>query len=264
MKDLLSSQISSARNGVVSQIGSEEYRCRWAGSDALILEERMQIQCEERPISEEDFVLWLSMDQAKGTAIEDKSRFGNHCEIVGATWVAGEEESALRFAGGDNHLNCGNDGSLDVTGAITIEAWVKLNTYESSGGYGDLATILNKPTAYSVEVDSQSGKLGVSLARVTDGRVFSNTALPLDEWVHIAITYDRSELTWYVNGKLDRTMSVTGTTNRSPYNLIVGGDPRVGRFLNGTMGSVRILNRTLSAEQISAIYNSQEWMASQQ
>jgi len=39
-------------------------------------------------------------------------------------WTSGKYGSALKFDGKDDYVNCGNGASLNITGAITIEAWV--------------------------------------------------------------------------------------------------------------------------------------------
>jgi len=40
-----------AKDGLIGQIGGEEYRCRWEGKADLTLEERAKIECEESPTS---------------------------------------------------------------------------------------------------------------------------------------------------------------------------------------------------------------------
>ena len=48
---IMMDMLNEAQRGLIAQIGVDEYRCRWAGKDDLSLEERAQIQCEERPTS---------------------------------------------------------------------------------------------------------------------------------------------------------------------------------------------------------------------
>ncbi|RKY96077.1 MAG: hypothetical protein DRQ03_07885, partial [Candidatus Hydrothermota bacterium] len=59
------------------------------------------------------------------TKAVDISKYGNNGTIHGATWTTGKFDSALKFDGTDDYVNCGNDSSLNITDAITIEVWVK-------------------------------------------------------------------------------------------------------------------------------------------
>ncbi|RLI91232.1 MAG: hypothetical protein DRO95_04750, partial [Candidatus Altiarchaeales archaeon] len=54
----------------------------------------------------------------------DISKYGNDGTIYGATWTDGKFGKALSFDGVDDYVDCGNDSSLDITDAITIEAWI--------------------------------------------------------------------------------------------------------------------------------------------
>jgi len=48
---IMMDMLNEAQRGLIARIGMDEYRCRWAGKDDLTLEERAQVQCEERPTS---------------------------------------------------------------------------------------------------------------------------------------------------------------------------------------------------------------------
>jgi len=67
------------------------------------------------------------MDEGSGAKINDQSGNHNDGTISGATWTSGKYGSALQFDGVNDYVDCGNDASLNITSAITIEAWVKTN-----------------------------------------------------------------------------------------------------------------------------------------
>jgi len=55
----------------------------------------------------------------------DISRYGNNGTINGAVWTSsGRFGSALQFDGVDDYVDCGNGASLNITTAVTVEAWV--------------------------------------------------------------------------------------------------------------------------------------------
>ena len=71
-------------------------------------------------------VLLLHMDESSGTIV-DYSREGNNgTKSGGVTYSAsGKFGTGLSFGGSDGYVDCGNDVSLQITDAITAEAWIK-------------------------------------------------------------------------------------------------------------------------------------------
>jgi len=63
-------------------------------------------------------------DEGSGTTAYDTSGNDNDGTINGATWVDGKFGRALDFDGVDDYVEIPDDSSLDITEAITIEAWV--------------------------------------------------------------------------------------------------------------------------------------------
>ena len=59
-----------------------------------------------------------------GTTIADLSGNGHSGAVSGATWIAGRFGSALLFDRVNDLVTVGDSNLLDLTGAMTIEAWV--------------------------------------------------------------------------------------------------------------------------------------------
>ncbi len=80
------------------------------------------------------------------------------------------------------------------------------------------------------------------------------TALSTTTWYHVAVTYDGVNAKLYTNGSL--SASTTGTMVVSTSTLSIGF---VGGYSvwNGYIDDVRIYNRTFSASEVQALYNSQ-------
>ena len=83
---------------------------------------------------------------------------------------------------------------------------------------------------------------------------FSTTAVPMNQWVHIALTVSSTkQVNYYVNG------SAAGSWNASARNLTIGpnitlGDNTYRRF-NGMLDEVQIWNKQCSASEIQAIFS---------
>jgi hypothetical protein len=65
-------------------------------------------------------------DEGTGTTVKDLSGKNLTGTIVGATWTTtGMYGNALSFNGTSSYVDLGNSSALQLTGSMTIEAWVK-------------------------------------------------------------------------------------------------------------------------------------------
>ena len=67
-----------------------------------------------------------SFNEGTGSTVADVS--GNHLNgnIVGATWTTGGRYgNALSFNGTSSYVDLGNSVLLQLTGSMTLEAWIK-------------------------------------------------------------------------------------------------------------------------------------------
>src|SRR5690606_9753378 len=72
------------------------------------------------------------MDEGSGTTLADASAHGNHAQVTGAAaWVPGIHGQALRFSGNNQYAAAPDHESLDITGAITLAAWVRPENTET-------------------------------------------------------------------------------------------------------------------------------------
>jgi hypothetical protein len=86
----------------------------------------------------------------------------------------------------------------------------------------------------------------------------SATPIPERKWTHVASTYDGATLRIYVNGVLDHSLAVTGTTCANADALIIGAKvkPSAGiseAYFDGRIDDVRVYRRALSASEIGRI-----------
>jgi len=84
-------------------------------------------------------------NEGTGSTAKDSSPFGNNGTIHGASWVRGKFGYALKFDGTDDYVDCGSDDSLNITDAITIEAWI----YPKGAGVSTYPRIIDKSSSVS-------------------------------------------------------------------------------------------------------------------
>ena len=190
-------------------------------------------------------------DEGAGTTTADRTGNGNTGTLSNATWsTAGKFGNALFFNGNNARVNVADSNSLDLTSAMTLEAWVRPSI--TSAGY---RTVLMK---------EQSGNLGYALYSTTDtnrpnteaviGGAFevapAANPLPAGTWSHLAATYDGSQLRLYVNGTQVAQTAASGSISTSTAPLRVGGNAVWGEWFNGWIDEVRVYGRALSAAEI--------------
>ena len=199
---------------------------------------------------EKGLVAHWDFREGRGETLHDRSGNGNHGAIRNqARWVKNGEGWALQFDGIDDHVDCGQGATLDMTDQVSYSLWIYPQPAVRSGEAG----ILGKPfdwyglTAY----DGINAYISGGPNRVT--------ARPkLDAWSHVVSTYDGKSLCIYVNGKLAQARPLA-------VKMKAGGRFWIGRsdglpvytrdaHFRGQITDVRVYGRALSAEQVAELY----------
>ncbi|MCK4891121.1 MAG: LamG domain-containing protein, partial [Candidatus Pacebacteria bacterium] len=207
-------------------------------------------------------------DECQGPTANDASGNGNNGTItIGGTgtqdgigtctdgdtsnaWYngrSGKYSSAMSFDGSDDYVFVGNDASLNITDAITIEAWIKSNTIV---GYD---TVVRKNNAYTFRLSD--GKVQLYLWGLTDTSGISETTLSIGNWYHVTGTYDGSYIKIYINGIQDISDGSSGNIAVTIDDLLIGITPGLSFEFDGLIDDVKIYNYALTAEQIKTEYN---------
>src|SRR3990170_2011523 len=177
----------------------------------------------------------------------------NHGTLQGgATYATGKVGQAFSFDGAADYVNVPHSAGLDVTTALTLDAWIK----PAGAGTGNGIIIMKNPLKYALVWFPDTQKITFSLDIGGWADHVSNSSAPPDQWTHIAGTYDGSSVKIYINGVLDAEFPKIGLIATSTGDLTIGwrtDAPDVS--YNGLIDEVEIFNRALSAEEIAAIAN---------
>ena len=193
-----------------------------------------------------------SFDEASGASALDSSGLGNVGTLSGATRTTGRYGGGLQFDGVNDWVTVADANSLDLTTGMTVEAWVRPAA---------LGTVWR-----TVVIKEQPGQLVYALYAGTDtasrpsGHVFTTddrgllgpSALPLNTWSHLAMTWDGLTMRLYVNGTQVSTSALTGTVRTSTSPLRMGGNAVWPEWFNGVIDEVRVYNRALSAAEVAS------------
>ena len=187
-----------------------------------------------------------SFDEGLGSSVGDASGRGNVGAIGSATWGgAGRFGGALTFNGTNARVTVADSASLDLTSAMTLEAWV----FPTAGGSVWRDVIYKGPDdIYYLESSSVLNR--PATGGILSGPMYGTSAMPLNAWSHLAATLGDSTLRLYVNGVQVASQAVLAPLDTSNGALTIGGDALHGQHFAGRIDEVRIYNTALSASQI--------------
>jgi glucose/arabinose dehydrogenase len=193
-----------------------------------------------------------TFEAGAGTTVADVSASGRTGTMSsGASWTtAGKFGKALSFNGSSGLVSIADAASLDFTSAMTIEAWVRPTARSNwdtvvMKGYGSTGR------AYALYAGDNNGRPTAAVRINSSERsTAGSSALALNTWSQVAMTYGGGRLRVYVNGVQVATSNVTGTIRTSSDPVTIGGSTVWGRWFAGQIDEVRIYNRALSVTEI--------------
>ncbi|MBP9728012.1 MAG: LamG domain-containing protein [Candidatus Moranbacteria bacterium] len=197
----------------------------------------------------------------------DRSGVGNNGTLtLGPTKVPGKIGQGLSFDNSDDYVSVPDVAILDAgdTDDLTITGWF----YRSATGSVDtLVAKRNGPLAiqagYAVHLAAAGDTIVFEVSDGTDEyELESTTTFTTPGWHHFAVVWDQdsaanSEI--YVNGVADSATD-TGTIGNigdlsNALTFTIGTTSNGSYPFNGKLDEIRVYKRTLSAAEITALYN---------
>ena len=192
-----------------------------------------------------------SFNEGSGTTVADASGTGNAGTIGTATWTTqGKFGNALSFNGTSARVTVPDASSLDLTTAMTLEAWVNPTAL---GGWRDVVYKAND--VYFLEGSTPSAGNPPSTGGTFGGEIVGQGGLALNTWSHLAGTYDGSTMRLYVNGVQVASRAQTGPIQTSTLPLTIGGDAIWSQAFAGRIDEVRVYSTALTQAQIQTDMN---------
>jgi hypothetical protein len=183
----------------------------------------------------------------------DSSGNNNHGTLAGnPQWVTGEIGGSLQLDGRNDYVDCGNDPSLDMTGAITISAWIypvgsgASSTFPrivdksdgTGGGDPGYKIYLRAADDYVVSVSAGGSYMNSSSAAVLNG------------WNYVAFVITGTQWKLCLNGVWQEwDESTFPSSSNNP--LFIGNSPVGDRHFDGIIDDVRIYSRVLTSAEIA-------------
>jgi len=184
----------------------------------------------------------LQARQVPGAAILEDSKMGYVLELDG-----------------QGYLDCGNSLAYEITGPLTVAAWVKAETLNQR-----ISSIVTKgDSAWQLRCNSRGmiEFVGTGL-HVPDSMwciVTGEKTVSDKKWHHVVGVYDSTGLSVYFDGELDTSRPASGTINTNRHDVYIGANSEMeGRTWVGLIDGVRIYNYALSEAEIKSLHSARE------
>ena len=199
--------------------------------------------------------IWL-FDVEPEEVTEDSSANGNNAQVKGSPkWIDGPFGKALELNGAGDCLDCGNSESLNVTGEITVTAWVRetegavsqdiIEKWEGQGAYPYVIRIRSTGETYFAVYDGANGA-NLLIGDIRD-----------DSWHHIAFTkVPGKTIKGYLDGKFVDEEPVgidPADLSNVESRLFIGSRSGSQDFFEGAIDEVGIFNKALTEDEIKNI-----------
>jgi hypothetical protein len=161
-----------------------------------------------------------------GTGVLDLTGTGNFQNSGGFIG-----RSALGLDGSTEYVTTADHASLDVTN-ITLEGWIR--TIASSDYW------ISRASKFNMRLNG-SGKAVGDIVATGTSTVTSTTSVNDGLWHHVAVTYDGTTTSIYVDGLLEDTdTTASGNMSAGATGLYIGSFVAPSAFFNGEIGYVRM------------------------
>lgn len=210
-------------------------------------------------------------DEGSGTTVTDSSGNGNDGIATNMSWVQGKVGDSGSFDGVSGDVLIADNAAIQNIwdGGGSVSCWINFNSD------GTNSRILQKApkgltVGWSIFVSGESGgAMKLNLYQMFDGdagaskgRWRTGLVINTNQWHHIVIAYDSSSTAndpiLYLDGVETSFPEVEAPSGNYDtdvgQDLYIGDDSNGGNTVDGEIDEVRLYDKVLTAQEISALY----------
>ena len=229
-------------------LSADEIKAHAEGRVYIAQEPEVVVSEPLAPPPDPALVAQWHFDETSGDTTADATGNGHTATLVGATRVDGVSGKALSFSGSDQTVLVTETDDIDMVYALTVEAWVRPEAREDM-------SILSKRWSYGIRI-IPDGRQQLGIWADGENTVVGTTAaIPLDEWSHVAYTFDGTFMRIYVDGVEAGSREFTAGTKiikGGPSGIFIGSYDHATGFYKGLIDEVSIYNYALSATEVKS------------
>ncbi len=219
---------------------------------------------------------YWKLDETSGAAITDSSGNSNNGvwsdgvdnDVTGET-ISAPVGKGLSVDGSNDLITVPHDATLDISTGYTISSWVYFDSSQSTspitpsligknngGGWGS-GWLVGRTSGGGNVV---GGKIRLSVQHDRNmnspNADYSGWHYPVDTWDYVTVSWDGTNVKYYLNGALVDTGTVTIPPSTSSGDLTIGyaRSNWYNTYHDGYIDDMRLYNRALSEAEITALY----------
>ena len=162
--------------------------------------------------------------------------------VADRTWTfttaaSGATGRSISFDGINDYVRVANATSLQISANISVEAFVKPVALGARSG------VVSKGNyQLSLEPTGTSWRAVWRTRSNNTWRTLVGTAMPYNQWQHVAATYDGVAMRLYLGGVLDASLAATGPIQSSTAALFIGSTGTGAGFCACLIDEIRVSN----------------------
>jgi hypothetical protein len=199
-------------------------------------------------------VAYFALDETSGTTAADSSGNAHAGTLVNSpTWVAGKYGNAVQFNASSNYVDIAGESAFDFTGAMSVSFWMKRNGYTNQWE----ALITKGDSAWGVARNGTGSSVAFTTFNSSSANdLFASAAVQNNEWHHVVVVYTGTQKLVYIDGVQNASTNYSQAIRTNNLNVRLGMNQEFApAYYGGALDEVRIYNRALTAQEVTALFN---------
>jgi hypothetical protein len=197
---------------------------------------------------------WRLGETAGTTAADATSRNSGTYEggpALGAASLltSSSTDRAVTFDGVNDDVRIPTSTSLGVSGALSIEAWIRPTRVPAAGAF---ASVLTKPESWSIQFNGPRLEFTVMQNSVRRRLQAAAGAVAAGSTYHVVGTYDGSTQRLYINGSQVASVALTGGASVTANDVRIASWNGAKEFFAGTVDEAAVYGSALSSARVAA------------
>lgn len=219
--------------------------------------EKISAETPKPSSNKKEMVLDMPFNEGDGLP-RDRTTYGNHPVMNTAKWRIGSWSSDLQFDKG--YVKVPHSASLDITDEITLIASISPSGWGDKG-HGRIMEKRNKNSPYCWILTVAEGIKGLSFAVGDTGYNSNPNCTELGKWYHVAVTYDKKYVRFYVNSiPAGESAGTNPIRTDASADITIGADDLMERTFSGRMKGIKVYNYALTPEEITSDFRGVHWL----
>jgi hypothetical protein len=183
-----------------------------------------------------------------GTAWSDISKQENNAILFNGPSYDSSNGGSILFDGTNDYCVAGT--GLDITGNLTVAAWVRPSSFTNQGN------IVSKSSNLGYRMRFQSN--GTFWMYSNTNTITSPSTYTINNWFYTVGVFSSSGLRMYINGSLVQSNGVAFSPSYGGFSFFVGGFSSTQELFQGRIANVGVYNRALNQTEITQNFNAQK------